>query len=113
MARPALAAVEDDTIRFIPDKFKNTFDRWMADIHDWCISRQLWWGHRIPAWYLPDGSFVVAMDADEALEAGMRGKIRRYRAADLRQEEDGLRYMVLSSWLWPITTLQRHPRSRQ
>ena len=68
LAEPALNAVEADIIRFIPEKYKNTYRHWMTDIRDWCISRQLWWGHRIPAWYLPDGSFVVAMDETEALE---------------------------------------------
>lgn len=101
LARPAVGAVDSDTVRFIPEKFKNTFDHWMAEIHDWCISRQLWWGHRIPAWYLPDGSFVVAMDADEALKLACE-KDPSLTAADLRQEEDGLDTWF-SSWLWPIT----------
>ena len=101
LARPAVGAVDSDTIRFIPEKFKNTFDHWMAEIHDWCISRQLWWGHRIPAWYLPDGTFVVAMDTDEALELARKND-PSLTAADLRQEEDGLDTWF-SSWLWPIT----------
>ncbi len=60
LSRPALDAVEEDIVRFVPEKFKNTYRHWMTNVRDWCISRQLWWGHRIPAWYLPDGSFVVA-----------------------------------------------------
>ena len=101
MAKPALAAVEEDIIRFIPEKYKNTYRHWMTDIRDWCISRQLWWGHRIPAWYLPDGSFVVAMDEAEALQLAQE-KNPSLTAADLRQEEDGLDTWF-SSWLWPIS----------
>ncbi len=101
MARPALAAVEDDIIRFVPDKFKNTYRRWMTDIRDWCISRQLWWGHRIPAWYLPDGSYVVAETADEALELARKAN-PAIGADDLRQDEDCFDTWF-SSWLWPLT----------
>ena len=101
MARPALAAVEEDVIRFVPDKFKNTYRRWMTDIRDWCISRQLWWGHRIPAWYLPDGSFVVAENEEEAL-ALAREKDASLTAADLRQDDDCFDTWF-SSWLWPLS----------
>lgn len=101
LAEPALNAVEADIIRFIPEKYKNTYRHWMTDIRDWCISRQLWWGHRIPAWYLPDGSFVVAMDETEALELA-KERMPEVTAADLRQEEDGLDTWF-SSWLWPIS----------
>lgn len=101
MAAPALKAVEDDIIRFIPEKYKNTYRHWMTDIRDWCISRQLWWGHRIPAWYLPDGSFVVAEDAEEALKLAQE-KDASLTAADLHQEEDGLDTWF-SSWLWPLS----------
>lgn len=101
LAEPALNAVEADIIRFIPEKYKNTYRHWMTDIRDWCISRQLWWGHRIPAWYLPDGSFVVAMDETEALELA-KERMPEITAADLRQEEDGLDTWF-SSWLWPIS----------
>lgn len=101
LAEPALDAVEADIIRFIPEKYKNTYRHWMTDIRDWCISRQLWWGHRIPAWYLPDGSFVVAMDETEALELA-KERMPEITAADLRQEEDGLDTWF-SSWLWPIS----------
>ena len=68
LAKPALEAVESDTIRFFPSKFKNLYRHWMENIKDWCISRQLWWGHRIPVYYLPDGTFVVAESEDKALE---------------------------------------------
>ena len=101
LARPAVGAVDSDTVRFIPEKFKNTFDHWMAEIHDWCISRQLWWGHRIPAWYLPDGSYVVAETADEALELARKAN-PAIGADDLRQDEDCFDTWF-SSWLWPLT----------
>lgn len=101
LARPALEAVEDNIIRFIPEKYKNTYSHWMTDIRDWCISRQLWWGHRIPAWYLPDGSHVVAEDADEALSLAQI-KDPSLTAADLHQDEDGLDTWF-SSWLWPLS----------
>ncbi|MCM1076145.1 MAG: valine--tRNA ligase [Bacteroides sp.] len=101
LAEPALKAVDEGVIKFVPDKFKTTYDRWLTDIRDWCISRQLWWGHRVPAWYLPDGSFVVAEDADEALSLA-REKDASLTAADLRQDEDCLDTWF-SSWLWPIS----------
>ena len=100
MAVPALEAVEDDTIKLVPEKFKNIYRHWMEDVHDWCISRQLWWGHRIPAWYLPDGSVVVAETAEEALEEARR-KDPALTAADLEQDPDVLDTWF-SSWLWPI-----------
>lgn len=100
MAVPALEAVEDDTIKFVPEKFKNIYRHWMEDVHDWCISRQLWWGHRIPAWYLPDGSVVVAETAEEALEEARRNN-PALTAADLEQDPDVLDTWF-SSWLWPI-----------
>jgi len=101
LAKPALKSVEEDVIRFIPEKYKNTYRHWMTDIRDWCISRQLWWGHRIPAWYLPDGSFVVAENADEALKLA-KEKDASLTEADIHQEEDGLDTWF-SSWLWPIS----------
>ena len=101
LSRPALDAVMDDTIRFIPDKFKNTYRHWMTDVRDWCISRQLWWGHRIPAYYLPDGTFVVAETAEKALELA-REKNPEITADDLRQDEDSFDTWF-SSWLWPIS----------
>ena len=101
MAKSALEAVESDTVRFIPDKFKNTYRHWMTQIRDWCISRQLWWGHRVPAWYLPDGSFVVAEDAEEALRLA-REKDATLTESDLHQDEDSFDTWF-SSWLWPIS----------
>lgn len=102
LAAPALAAVMDDTIRFVPPKFKNTYRHWMENIKDWCISRQLWWGHRIPAWYLPDGSHVVAENEEEALRLARAKGGDGLQMADLRQDEDVLDTWF-SSWLWPIS----------
>ena len=96
---PALKAVVDDEIRFHPVKYKNLYRHWMENIKDWCISRQLWWGHRIPAWYDAEGRYVVAMD-----EADAKAKhAKKYGASDavLRQDEDCLDTWF-SSWLWPV-----------
>ena len=101
LAKPALDAVEENVVKFIPDKYRNTYNHWMTEIRDWCISRQLWWGHRIPAWYMPDGKFVIAESADEALELA-RKENPALTAADLHQDEDGLDTWF-SSWLWPIS----------
>ncbi len=101
ITKPALENVMNDTIQLIPPKFKNTYRHWMENVRDWCISRQLWWGHRIPAWYLPDNSFVVAESESEALEKA-REKDASISAGDLRQDEDVLDTWF-SSWLWPIT----------
>ncbi len=101
LADPAMKSVDDGIIKFVPEKFKATYDRWLTDIRDWCISRQLWWGHRVPAWYLPDGSFVVAENADEAL-ALAREKDNSIESTDLRQDDDCLDTWF-SSWLWPIS----------
>lgn len=101
LAKPALDAVMNDEIRLHPAKFKNTYRHWMENIKDWCISRQLWWGHRIPAYYLPDGTFVVASTEEEALRLAQE-KDASLTAADLRRESDCLDTWF-SSWLWPIT----------
>ena len=101
LAAPALDAVMKDEIRLHPAKFKNTYRYWMENIKDWCISRQLWWGHRIPAYYLPDGSFVVASSDEEALRLAQQ-QVPSLRAEDLRRESDCLDTWF-SSWLWPIT----------
>jgi len=105
MARPALEHVMDDTISFHPAKFKNSYKHWMENIRDWCISRQLWWGHRIPAWYFGDGKedYVIARTREEALEkAREKSGNRELTLSDLRQDEDVLDTWF-SSWLWPIT----------
>lgn len=100
-AKDALAYVESDKIKLIPDKYKNTYKHWMENVRDWCISRQLWWGQRIPAYYLPDGDFVVAPNAQAALEEAK--KINPSITMDqLRQDEDVLDTWF-SSWLWPIS----------
>ena len=103
LAKPALDAVMNGDIQFHPEKFKNTYAHWMENIKDWCISRQLWWGHRIPAWYLPNHEFVVAHNADEALNiARQKFPELNLTAADLKQDEDVMDTWF-SSWLWPIS----------
>ncbi len=101
LARPAIDAVEQGRVQFVPRQWENTFFAWMRDIQPWCISRQLWWGHRIPAWYGPDGTVFVAED-----EAGAQAQARAHYGDDrtLNQDED-----VLDTWfssaLWPFSTL--------
>ena len=103
LAQIALAPVMNDDIRFYPAKYKNTYRHWMENIKDWCISRQLWWGHRIPAYYLPEGGFVVAETPEEALaQAKAKTGNEALTLADLRQDEDALDTWF-SSWLWPIS----------
>ena len=103
LAKPALDAVMNDDIKFYPSKYKNTYRHWMENIKDWCISRQLWWGHRIPAYFLPEGGYVVAVNADEALRlAKEKTGNQNLTVADLRQDEDCLDTWF-SSWLWPIS----------
>lgn len=103
LAKPALDSVMDDTIQFYPAKFKNTYRHWMENIKDWCISRQLWWGHRIPAYYLPEGGYVVAETDEKALElAREKSGNPSLTMSDLRQDEDCLDTWF-SSWLWPIS----------
>ena len=103
LAAPALKAVEDDVIKFVPSKFKNTYRHWMTNVKDWCISRQLWWGHRIPAWYLPEGGYVVAMNEEEALlKAIEKTGNPELTLDDLKQDNDCLDTWF-SSWLWPIS----------
>jgi valyl-tRNA synthetase len=108
LAAPAIAAVEDGRIRFVPDNWSKTYFQWMRNIQDWCISRQLWWGHRIPAWYDDDGNIFVARSEADAQAAATR---QHGRPVALRQDED-----VLDTWfssaLWPFSTLgwpQRTP----
>jgi valyl-tRNA synthetase len=98
LAQPAIEAVETGKIKFVPDNWKNTYYEWMRNIQDWCISRQIWWGHRIPAWYDDDGNVYVGRSEDEVREKHHLGDIT------LRQDED-----VLDTWfssaLWPFSTL--------
>jgi valyl-tRNA synthetase len=127
ISEPALKAVTDGNINFHPAKFKNTYKYWMENIRDWCISRQLWWGHRIPAWYLPDGNFAVAETKEEAwdilseklkvkseeLSNDPQSAIRNLQSAigsrftmdDLRQDDDVLDTWF-SAWLWPFETFK-------
>ncbi len=106
LARPALDAVMNDDIKFHPAKFKNTYRHWMENIKDWCISRQLWWGHRIPAYFLPEGGYVVATSIEEAVElARQKTGNDQLQASDLRQDEDCLDTWF-SSWLWPISLFE-------
>jgi len=100
LSKPALDHVLNGDIKFYPSKFVNTYRHWMENIRDWCISRQLWWGHRIPAYYLPDGSYVVAEDLNGALQLA-REKNQSITENDLKQDEDVLDTWA-SSWLWPI-----------
>ena len=101
LAAMALDSVESGRIRFVPDKYRNTYRHWMENAHDWCISRQLWWGQRIPAYYLPDGRIVVDETPEKALEQA-RALDPSLRMEDLRQDEDVLDTWF-SSWLWPIS----------
>ena len=99
----ALPPVMNDDIKFYPSKYKNTYRHWLENIKDWCISRQLWWGHRIPAWFMPGGGFVVAETVEEALELAKREKNNdKLTVDDLKQDDDALDTWF-SSWLWPIS----------
>jgi valyl-tRNA synthetase len=102
LSKPAAEAVEDETIKFFPEKYKNTHRHWMENIKDWCISRQLWWGHQIPAYFLPKGGYVVALSKEEALEKAKKQVDYEISLNDLKQDEDVLDTWF-SSWLWPIS----------
>jgi valyl-tRNA synthetase len=104
LAAPALENVMNGNIQFHPEKFKNTYRHWMENVKDWCISRQLWWGHRIPAWYYSDrpADFVVAKSQEEAIVLASQKAGRPIEVAELRQDEDVLDTWF-SSWLWPIS----------
>lgn len=113
LAKPALDVVMNDTVKFHPEKFKNTYRHWMENVRDWCISRQLWWGQRIPAYYLPDNTLIVAETPEKALEkAKQQGK--NIELKDLRQDEDVLDTWF-SSWLWPISVFDgiRNPDNEE
>ena len=99
----ALPPVMNDELKFYPAKYKNTYKNWLENIKDWCISRQLWWGHRIPAYFLPEGGYVVAATPEEALKlAKEKTANEALTLDDLRQDEDCLDTWF-SSWLWPIS----------
>ena len=101
LAKVALETVESGRTNFIPERYVNTYRHWMENAHDWCISRQLWWGQRIPAYYLPNGKFVVEPTPEAALEAA-KAICPDIKMEDLRQDEDVLDTWF-SSWLWPIS----------
>ena len=108
MAKPALDVVMDDTIKFHPDKFKNTYRHWMENVHDWNISRQLWWGQQIPAFYYGTGEndFVVAVNIEDAVKLAQEKTSNfQLQASDLKQDEDALDTWF-SSWLWPISVFE-------
>ncbi len=102
IAEPALAAVESDDIEFFPKMYKNTYRYWMENIRDWCISRQLWWGHQIPAWYVGKEVFVALTAQDALAQAQTKLNNPHLRLEDMRQDDDVLDTWF-SSWLWPIT----------
>jgi valyl-tRNA synthetase len=101
LADPALKVVQEGKIKFYPERFVKTYEHWMTGIRDWCISRQLWWGHRIPAYYLPDGSVIVARNLQEAGER-LKRLGSNFTAEDLQQDHDVLDTWF-SSWLWPFS----------
>jgi len=115
LAKPALDVVMNDEIKFHPAKFKNTYKHWMENVRDWCISRQLWWGQRIPVYYLPNGEMVVAKSKEEAVEkAKTEFDMPQLTAADLKQDEDVMDTWF-SSWLWPISVFDgiRNPDNKE
>lgn len=117
LAKPALEAVMNDEVALIPEKFKNTYRHWMENVRDWCISRQLWWGHQIPAYYYSSdkSDFVVAETAEHALELAKEksGNVD-LKLADLTQDPDALDTWF-SSWLWPISVFDgiRNPENEE
>jgi valyl-tRNA synthetase len=102
VSKPALENVMNDSIKLVPEKFKNTYKHWMENIHDWCISRQLWWGQQIPAWYNDKGLFVIAKTKEEAVLLFQSQHHISLTVAEIKQDEDVLDTWF-SSWLWPIS----------
>src|SRR5690606_18568265 len=101
MSEPALKYVLDGEVKLIPDKFINTYKHWMENVKDWCISRQLWWGQRIPAWYNQKGEWVVAKTRQEAAEE-FKVRYPDSESSELHQDDDVMDTWF-SSWLWPIS----------
>ncbi|MCX6291543.1 MAG: valine--tRNA ligase [Bacteroidetes bacterium] len=101
ISKPALDAVLDGEVNLIPNKFINTYRHWMENVRDWCLSRQLWWGQRIPAWYAPNGEFVVAKTEEDAI-AQFANRNEKFSVGVLKQDEDVMDTWF-SSWLWPIS----------
>jgi len=116
LAEPALKAVMENEVELIPEKFKNTYRYWMENVHDWSISRQLWWGHQIPAWYYGEGEqdFVVAETEDEAVNLAREVTGKDLNIEDLKRDEDALDTWF-SSWLWPISVFDgiRNPDNEE
>lgn len=115
LSQPALDAVMNDDILLTPSKYKNTYRYWMENVKDWCISRQLWWGHRIPAYYLPNSNeFVIAADTEDALRQIHEKYGKTLTADQLRQDDDCLDTWF-SSWLWPISVFDgiNHPDNEE
>ncbi|MBN2237916.1 MAG: valine--tRNA ligase, partial [Bacteroidales bacterium] len=116
LVKPALEVVMNETIQFHPPKVKNTYKHWMENVKDWCISRQLWWGQRIPVYYLPNNEMVVAKSADEALSKAKENypELKTMTLQDLKQDEDVLDTWF-SSWLWPISVFDgiRNPDNKE
>jgi valyl-tRNA synthetase len=104
LSQPALEAVLNGEVRIHPAKFKNLYRHWMENVHDWCISRQLWWGQRIPAWYYNNNEFVVAEDINEALELARKKSGNAALSKEDLHEDDDVLDTWFSSWLWPITS---------
>jgi valyl-tRNA synthetase len=104
LAKPALEVVENDSVSFHPKKFKNIYRHWMENVHDWCISRQLWWGQRIPVYYLPNHEMVVAKSIEEAIDKAKLQfpELKDLKPEEVKQDEDVLDTWF-SSWLWPIS----------
>jgi valyl-tRNA synthetase len=111
MAKPALEVVKEGKVRLHPAKFVNTYKHWMENVKDWCISRQLWWGQRIPAWYDKTGDVVVAADLAGALRE-FEAKGKTYSATEIHQDEDVVDTWF-SSWLWPITVFDADAAVKQ
>jgi valyl-tRNA synthetase len=116
LAKPALKAVMENDVMLVPEKFKNTYRHWMENVRDWNISRQLWWGHRIPAYYYGDShvDFVVAENIEEALKLAQEKTGKNLLVTDLKQDEDALDTWF-SSWLWPISVFDgiRYPENEE
>lgn len=111
LAEPALENVMNDNIQIIPAKFKNTYRHWMENVKDWCISRQLWWGQRIPAFYISDDEYVVAENIDDALKLAREKTGNPDLTADQLSQDEDVLDTWFSSWLWPISVFDgiRHP----
>lgn len=108
ISKPALDAVMNGDVNLIPDKFKNTYRHWMENVKDWCLSRQLWWGHRIPAWYDENGNYVVAKTKEEALKL-FQLQTPNSKPEAIKQDEDVLDTWA-SSWLWPISVFDGYAK---